>query len=171
MPKNKKKIKYNIFLPYRLSHTEIESEKKKKTKNQTINSRFKHNRAILPKCFLGWCESVQSHLFSPLHPVPLGCTRMANPSTLPGSWLLPLTPLCSNSLHPFFLFFIYIFSFCLGRFSLTSVFTRYESALLCQWSPGAAQGTNWRGKDLPLTNLSEHCSGLNPRFTPLQLAA
>lgn len=105
MLKNKK-LKYNnIFLHYRVSHAEMEFEKKKKKKGEIIslNSKFKRNRPILPKCFLGWSEGVQSRLFSPLHPVPRGCTRMTNHhhSAVSDSFLYPLSGLILYSLSLF----------------------------------------------------------------------
>lgn len=79
------------------------------------------------KCFLGWYESILSHLFSSLHPVPQGCSKTTNPLSLLDPRFLLLSPLCSNYLQLFFLCFVYLLFFCLRHFSLVPVFTQYES--------------------------------------------
>lgn len=110
-------------------------------------------RSILPApcsplCtpFLGGAPEGQTHRHSPVS----------------DCFLYPLSGLILYSLS-FFLFFVYLFSFCLRHFSLTSVFTRYQSVLSCIGGPQVLLST-WidEGRTCPWLPSVNTVLGLTP---------
>lgn len=103
------------------------------------------------------CEC--SILFS-LHPIPLKCIKTSNPSSPPASdsFLFPLSGLILYSL-----LFVYLLSFCLRHFSLTSVFTGHEPVLSIIGGPQVLFST-WidEGRICPWLTSVNTAVGLTP---------